>query len=396
MTTSPRSRWRLVADKLESLTAAPSEEQKGLATAIGISIPADVPAPVAAVILRDALSSVLLQSVGGKADIPEALTDLEGELGLTTPAYLTTGSRQEISAWFHARYMLATARGLYELQPELGDVVSGHSGTSENRVISSIGDNGRVYFKGRGSAWPNHLRAVARAGTPGHPEAVATVEAALMNSSISASANFAKFAALEKYALDSHVPAPEAVRALEELLDSGEKNEAAFQTLLTSYPELLASTVMGGWKTYVIPKPRLGAEYVPDFLVLGINSIGPQWVAVEIEAARHGIVNRDGTISTPTRHALKQISDWREWLSVHVAYAQNEHGLYGLTSNAPGLIVIGRDVPSANRQAARAQSEEHAGIKIHSWDWLLRHAQNVASNGLHVSEFALDNVADRV
>ena len=76
------------------------------------------------------------------------------------------------------------------------------------------------------------------------------------------------------------------------MLESGEKREEPLQKVLTQYPELLASTVVGGWKTFVIPKPRLGSEYVPDFLVLGINSVGPQWVTIEIEGARHKILTK--------------------------------------------------------------------------------------------------------
>lgn len=89
--------------------------------------------------------------------------------------------------------------------------------------------------------------------------------------------------------------------------------------------------MVGGWKTFVIPKQKLGAEHVTDFLVLGINSAGPQWVTVEIEASRHRIVIKDGSLSRPTRHAIKQIQDWRNWLTSNVAYAHMELALYGLT-----------------------------------------------------------------
>ncbi|GLK17323.1 hypothetical protein GCM10017602_18050 [Herbiconiux flava] len=152
--------------------------------------------------------------------------------------------------------------------------------------------------------------------------------------------------------------------------------------------------VIGNWKTFVIPQPRLGAELVPDFLVLGFNSLGPQWVTVEIEAARHKILNRHGRLSGPSNHAVQQIQDWREWLTDHIAYAQTEHHLHGLTNRAPGLVIIGRDSPSSQRQAARAQSEEDARIAVHSWDWLLRNAQARIQNPLAPSQFALANLPE--
>ena len=72
---------------------------------------------------------------------------------------------------------------------------------------------------------------------------------------------------------------------------------------------------------------------------------------------------------------MKQVQDWREWLTDNVKYAQDELGYYGLTNRAPGLVVIGRSDPTTERQRSRSQSGD-AGIKIHSWDWLLRSALN--------------------
>lgn len=389
-----KPRWQLIAEKLESLSGAPTDEQIQIAAATGINVPSDVPAPVAAVILQDGLSHVLFRKLRKKVDIPEALTELEGDLEVMEPAFLRTGATEEVSAWFQARYMLKTARGLRDLKPSEGDVVSAPSKLSSNRVISSIGEDGRVHFRGRpaGRAWPNNLVMVEPVGSPHHAEAVAAVDAALRNASVYNSISHERFVALEEFALEKNAPEPEAVRALEELLESGERMEAPFQKLLEMYPALLASTVMGGWKTFVMPQKRLGSEYIPDFLVLGINSVGPQWVTVEIEAARHSIENNDGTLSGATRHGVKQIPDWRDWMMNNVAYAQTELGLHGITNRAPGLVIIGRDHPSFSRQPARAQSSEDARIDIHSWDWLLRHAKKMMEDASQVSDFATSNV----
>lgn len=390
-------RWKEVAEYLEMLVSGATAEQIRVAEAVGVTLPAGIPAPVAAVVLRDGLSEVLFDQVRGDADIPDTLTDLEDELGLTGRAYLVTGSRVELSAWFAARYMVMTARGLRDVQPEPGDVVRCNGWPGENRTISSIGADGRVYMKGRPArrSWPNHLEVVERVTDPGHAAAVQEIDATLRNRA-AYTANFAKLEELQPFALPTHVPSPEAVRALEELLESGITDEEPFQTLITHHPALVASTVVGGWKTYVIPKQRLGAEYVPDFLVLGINSVGPQWVIVELEAPRHQILIQDGSLSGATRHGVKQVQDWREWLTRNVAYAQGELHLYGLTNQAPGLVIIGRDDPRAERDASRAQSDEGPRIAIHSWDWLLRHARNLSDNAVRVSEFARENAASLV
>lgn len=125
--------------------------------------------------------------------------------------------------------------------------------------------------------------------------------------------------------------------------------------------------------------------------MLGINSLGPQWLLVEIEAARHRLVIKDGSLSGPTRHAIKQIQDWSEWLTTNVAYAHNEKNLYGITNRAPGLVIIGRDEPTTQRQASRARSQESEQISIHSWDWVLRSARNLSAKPTGFSYLARRN-----
>ena len=394
--------WLRVAKKLEDLATGPTAEQVELASRMEISLPAEIPAPVAAVLLRSALASALFDSVGRDVEVAETLTELENELGIAETTQLVTGSRDELSAWFAARYMLKTAAGLRDLKPEPGDVVEGAPAIAR-RVVSSVGETGRVYLRGMPtrSAWPNHLVMDTRSSDPGHSASVAKVNAGLLNAKTMYTANYAKFAELDEFKVGSRIPAPEAIRQLEELLESGERHEGPFQKLLERHPELLALTVMGGWQTFVIPQQRLGSEHVTDFLVLGINSVGPQWVAVEIEAPRHKMRNKDGTLPGGARHAVKQIEDWREWLTLQVAYAQGGSrkaktglGLYGITNRVSGLVIIGRDDPSSERQGARSQSAESARIDIHSWDWLLRHAKSLGDGRTQYTDFARTNAID--
>lgn len=386
----PTSRWEQVASQLEAAATGPSKAQRTTANALGLILPERVPAPVAAVLLKNHLADVLLEGLGRRSEIPETLVELEHELGITEPATLATSSAIEVSAWFAARYMIMTARGLRDIEPRVGDVATSTAWPGEKRVISSIGDDGRVYMKGRPprKAWPNHLSISSRAGEAGHATDVAATEATLLNSNSYKYMSLHHLDALNEYKLPSHVPTPEAVRALEELLERGERREEPFQILLTRHPSLLAATVVGASGTYVIPKQRLGAEHVPDFLVLGVNSLGPQWLLVEIEAARHRIVNGDGSVSGPTRHAIKQIEDWREWLTTNIAYAHNELSLFGLTNRAPGLVIIGRDDITTERQASRARFQETGQATIHSWDWVLRSARNLSARATGFSELA--------
>lgn len=391
--------WATVADRLEALLIGPTATQLSTADALGLSLPADSPSFVAAVLLQWHLRDAIGQTFRDVDEIPETLNDIEDELGVTRTSSLHTGTREEVSAWFEARYTLKTVRGLRELEPVPGDIVTSAGWVAgEQRVVSSVSSSGRIFMRGTParSAWPNHLEIVARVGEPQYSKIVANVQSRLLDAVVSKSTNLDNFATLEEYRLKTPIPPAEAVRALEELLDSGERYEEPLQKLLTQYPQLLAATVLGGWRTYVIPKPKLGAEHVPDFLVLGINSVGPQWTAVELEGARHTILTKKGRLAQQTRHAIDQIEDWREWLATNVSYAQTQAGFHGLTSRAPGLVIIGRDDPHAERQASRARSDEGARIAVHSWDWLLRGARNLTQSPFYKTKFAVDNLNDQV
>ncbi len=379
-----KPRWEQLAERFETLTAGPTAKQQQTAASLQITLGDEIPASVASVILQETIRDEVFECSPTVDGIPNRLVELENELDLEH-AVLRTGTRAELRAWYAARYLLKTARGLRALQPEPGDVVQTHLG---QRIISSVGDDGGIHFKGRGRSWPNYVTVVARTGSPGYEAVLARTQAALRNATVVTAANFAKFAPLQQYVVKSTVPSPEAVRALEEMLDLGEHYEEPLQQLLTAEPALLACLVLGNWRTYVIPKQALGGQYVTDFLVLGLNSLGPQWVAVELEAARHPITTTKGKLSQATRHAVDQINDWREWLTENVTHAQLELGLYGLTNRVRGMVVVGRDAPRAVRQAARARSEEADRISVRSWDWLARNARRFMEDSLHVSDVA--------
>lgn len=384
-------RWEEVAIGLESRSVGPTAEQRRVATALGFSIE-DLPAPVFAVLLRDRLSSVLLQGLRGVVEIPDSLVELEDSLGIATPAELRTNSGDELSAWYESRYMMVSARGLRDLKPQVGDVVTRKDDPSEQMVVSSIGANGRIYMKGgRGKrAWPNHLDLIARDGdSPEHATLTAAVEARIRNERTDYAASSPGLTPLEEYKIRGLVPSAEAVRELEDLLESGERLEEPFQHLLERHPQLLASLVVGNWATYVIPQQRLGSDYVTDFLVLGVNSLGPQWLAVEIEAPRHHLLRADEHLRQAVNHAIGQIEDWREWLTQNVTSAQVEHHLHGITNQIRGLVVIGRGEPQMDRASTRAVVGERQNIDVHSWDWLLRQAKHLIAEGRQSAAIAL-------
>lgn len=376
-------RWKQVAERLERLASGPSDEQLEFADSIGIDL-CGVPAPVAAVLIKSRLASVLRIKVSGGFELPDEFRELEALVGVAVPAELHTGSRAEVSAWYEARYMVLAARGLRNVMPQVGDVVSRFDAPTDLMTISSITDDGVVFMKGGlgKRSWPNHLKVAARNdGSAEYGQTAAAVEARLLNARTTHAAGSVHLTHLETYKVASRHPSPQALRELEDLLESGERDEAPFQSLIERNPQLLASLVRGHWETFVIPQKRLGAEHVTDFLVLGISSLGPEWLAVELEAPRHEILTKKGRLRNPVQHAVDQIQDWREWLTANVAYAQNQHHLVGLTNRVPGLVIIGRAEPAAEREPARNRLAEQDQIQIHSWDWLMRETQALVRGG---------------
>jgi hypothetical protein len=376
-------RWKQVAERLELLASGPLDEQHDVAAALGIEL-GQIPAPVAAEFIRAHLAPVFMAKVVRGFELPDSFWELEEQVEVPQPAELQVGSRAEISAWFEARYMLLTVEGLRSLEPRAGDIVSRSGSPDGHMIVSSIGENGVIHMKGGlgKRSWPNHLNIVARNdGSDRYKDLAAAVESKWRNARVKHPASSPRLDPLEQYKVPSRHPSPEALRELEDLLESGERYEAPFQRLIERNPEMLASLVHGNWGTYVLPQKRLGAEHVTDFLVLGVSSVGPEWLAVELEAPRHDLFNVNGTLRAPVQHAVNQIQDWREWLTTNVAYAQDEHHLFGLTNSVPGLVIIGRADPAAEREPARSRIAVEQRIHIHSWDWLLRDTQQVVDAG---------------
>jgi hypothetical protein len=153
--------------------------------------------------------------------------------------------------------------------------------------------------------------------------------------------------------------------------------EQDLQAVIEKHPVLLARTLGGGHGRWVIPRKRLGSEYVTDFVVGAKSSVGFEWVAVELESPTHRMFNLNGDPNAALNHAIRQIQDWRAWLRSNQNYAartRQEAGL-GLTDvdhNLPGLILIGRrDEISPETKARRRQYSHDLRIRIHSFDWLL-------------------------
>src|SRR5437879_5229000 len=98
-------------------------------------------------------------------------------------------------------------------------------------------------------------------------------------------------------------------------IESG-RGERGVLRYLKKYPRPIIAAFCKGWNFHCcIPEFRLADDYRADFLVLGQHSGGFVASFIELEAPSARLYLKDGTPSKPLRIALRQIDDWRQWVS---------------------------------------------------------------------------------
>lgn len=123
-----------------------------------------------------------------------------------------------------------------------------------------------------------------------------------------------------------------------------------------------------------MPEYQLGAEYRLDYLLIGKNSLGYQFVFVEFED-----VNVDYRLKTSNaetdkvRKGLNQIRDWKRWIEQNRGYFLNSEGFKDISNNVPSwgfrycLVVSRRDRMDELSNQLRGEMQD-IGVKIISYD----------------------------
>jgi len=171
------------------------------------------------------------------------------------------------------------------------------------------------------------------------------------------------------------------IMALRQVLKEA-KVEEDLQKFLTENSIFLVQHLGGGHGRYVIPKPRLGAQLIPDFLIAEMSSIGIEWHGVELESPFARMFTSSGQPSHLVTQAIQQVVEWRAWLESNLNYARNRKsegglGLIGITPDLPATILMGRRDQefSSYFNAFRRQIKSRQNIEIHTYDWLAEQAE---------------------
>jgi hypothetical protein len=153
-----------------------------------------------------------------------------------------------------------------------------------------------------------------------------------------------------------------------ELIDSRAREEKIHQ-FLVDHPEILHAAMHRS--DQIITKPSLH-RYIPDFAAgtEGMSLRRWSWTLIEIEPAEFLLITKGGSPSARLTHAVKQVADWRNWISENTAYARTI--LPDITPACHGLIVMGRRSTITDRLAKelRAYQDSLKDIRIHSYGWL--------------------------
>lgn len=138
----------------------------------------------------------------------------------------------------------------------------------------------------------------------------------------------------------------------------------------------------------VVPEYQLGAEYRLDYLLIGKNSLGYQFVFVEFED-----VNVDYRLKTANsetdkvRKGLNQIRDWKRWIEQHREYFLGGEGIREIAHNVPlwgfhyCLVVGRRDRMDNMSNQLRGELQGEVGVTIMSYDRLVDYV-SLLHNGI--------------
>ena len=384
--------WLRVAEALEARASSPTSEQVEVAAQLGLPLPLTTPAPVAREKLRAFVARPLELPVRpwrwGNGYVA-LLNDLEAQLSLELTNEEDSHDAEFLRAWIEVRYAQLAALHLRKLKPERGDVLFVQSPSkSFHGELSSIGSDGQLYFRGGMGRRCRPAQAVvsSRVGSDGYDKALYQVEqeVALIRSDVDN--GYARMPELAEWKVADEVT-DVALAALRDALDAA-VHEDVLQAVIERFPELLGALMLGTHGTFVVPQKNLGGEYVPDFLVGGVTSLGFRWLLVELESPSAPMRIKDGQGSQQLRKGINQIKDWRNWITENLSTARKPRtshglGLPGIKPNSDGLVLISRDDHQSRSNAMRNTHDWESHIQVHSYDWLLRTVANRLHNPFH-------------
>lgn len=80
----------------------------------------------------------------------------------------------------------------------------------------------------------------------------------------------------------------------------------------------------GHHEAFLFREFSLGTNYVVDFLLVGKNSGGYEFIFIELESPKGAITKNDGEFGDVIRKGVSQVKDWSRWLEGNYSSLQSE------------------------------------------------------------------------
>jgi hypothetical protein len=142
--------------------------------------------------------------------------------------------------------------------------------------------------------------------------------------------------------------AQDLLRHFRQLLVNARKEEE-LQQFVRDHPQVLYPDYID-----VIPKFKLGSEYVTDFLMIVQSQQGLEHVFIELEHPEKRIFVQSGQFGTDFTQAKDQLLNWEAWITKNHAYISQKHP----SLNKPLFhLVLGRSSDLSQEQRDKLQNE---------------------------------------
>lgn len=389
--------WKEAIASLEKAIGPVSKQQLQLASFIGIPLQKKTPKLLAAALLKTAVyQEIDIASPLGLKDHQRARIKV---LKRSQDFDFSPSSDIEGEALIKYLRLVRRCEHLRKLRIQKGDIVETKTGVVAE--VSSIGEDGRIYFtggKGAG-AWPDLISVRSRLGD----SSIRAQEARRQAENTAALRvnrtrwSEAKSHDLREFATSARLVADDIVE-LESVIERAD-DEKPIQEFLEEHRHLLTA-LLGGKHRFCLPQKRLGGEYVPDFIIGDVNSLGVRWILVELETPKSKVYTKYGrSLHKAASKGVNQILEWRNWLAENISYArkrrsENGLGLFDIREKTSAIVLVGRRILlPETKDAQRREFRESNNIEIHTYDWLLESLRGQSSyDGLPAaSPFALRN-----
>lgn len=370
---------------LKEATDLISKRQRELAGLAELTISTETPQIVAAALLQVAFNKEL--NLPSPQSINERHRYLINLLLRPSDFQFSPAKDIEANSWIAYLRLVRRREKLLELKIAQGDILKTKAG--EVVEVSSISGDGRVNLKGgRGfGAWPDQLSVIARVDDRSEAALDARRQAAntAARRAIRSDWSLAKSRDLSEFITEG-VVTEEEITNLESVLAMA-KDEKPIQKFLEDHNHITTALLVG-MERFCLPQKRLGVEYVPDFIIGDIDSLGVRWVLVELETPKSGIYLKNGSsFDAKTRKGVNQVIAWRNWLADNIAYARgrrtdNGLGLFDIREKTQAIVLVGRRqlIPDT-KDALRHEHRQSNNIEIHTYDWLLEVLYSTISRG---------------